>query len=160
MRLVGAAQAFLGNPRLVVLDEPMHGLDAMERSCVQRLIRRPCPGRLVLCSTNLAGEIDAMFAQVIVLSEGRLCYMGTVEGLRLIAANRVYEARLDVRQAEPWLQSGARLLRMEGDVAVLRIIADENSQPDWLSVEPTPEDGYLALLSTVRLNGLPKRDLP
>lgn len=74
VRLVGIAQAFLGCPSLLLLDEPTRGLDVEERARVFSLMRRPAPGRLTIYSTHELEDIEQMADRVIILSEGQVLY--------------------------------------------------------------------------------------
>jgi len=81
VRLVGVAQAFLGTPRLVILDEPTRGLDIQERERVFHLMRQPVPGRTVVFSTHLPNEAALIAGQVVVLRKGTVLFVGKPEEL-------------------------------------------------------------------------------
>ncbi len=81
VRRAAVAQAFLGTPRLLVLDEPTRGLDIQERERVFRLMRQPVPGRTVVFSTHLPDEAALIANQVVILRQGRVLYAGQLENL-------------------------------------------------------------------------------
>jgi ABC-2 type transport system ATP-binding protein len=81
VRLATVAQAFLGMPRLVVLDEPTRGLDVRERERVFRLMRQPVSGRAVVFSTHLPDAAALIAGQLVILRQGRVQYSGTLDGL-------------------------------------------------------------------------------
>lgn len=76
IRLAGIAQAFLGQPSLLLLDELTGGLDVEERECVFRLVRKPLPGRLILFSTHELSDAKRLADQVIVLQQGQVIFAG------------------------------------------------------------------------------------
>ena len=75
------AQAILGDPRLVVLDEPTAGLDPKERVRIRELINALSGDRIILVSTHVVSDIAPVAKEVLFLREGRIADRGTVEGL-------------------------------------------------------------------------------
>ncbi len=83
IRLTGIAQAFLGKPSLLLLDELTRGLDVDERERVFALARRSMPGRLILFSTHELTDAERIANRVIRLRQGQVSFFGAVDGLRL-----------------------------------------------------------------------------
>lgn len=75
------AQAVLGNPRCIVLDEPTAGLDPKERVRIREQIRALSGDRIILVSTHVVSDIEPIATQVLLLKAGKLVDRGTVEGL-------------------------------------------------------------------------------
>jgi len=69
---VGVAQAILGKPRLLILDEPTNGLDPQQTRHMRRLIQRLARQATVILSTHIMQEVDAICDRVLVLRQGRL----------------------------------------------------------------------------------------
>lgn len=67
------AQALLGNPRLLLLDEPTAGVDPDERVNLQELIRTNSEGRIVLLSTHILSDLEDLAKEEIHLDHGHLC---------------------------------------------------------------------------------------
>lgn len=76
LRLTGIAQAFLGHPSLLLLDELTHGLDVDERERVFALARKPFPGRLILFSTHELFCVERLAETAIVLRQGKVFFSG------------------------------------------------------------------------------------
>lgn len=72
---VGIAQAMLGNPKILVLDEPTAGLDPRERIRFRNLITRFSQDRIVLLATHIVPDIEFIARQVLLLKEGICCDM-------------------------------------------------------------------------------------
>ncbi|MFZ5814302.1 MAG: ATP-binding cassette domain-containing protein [Bacillota bacterium] len=147
LRRVGIAQALLGSPRLLLLDEPTRGLDPEERERVLHLLSRSARGRIILFSSHLAGDAEAVASRVLVLHRGRVLFTGSAERLRALAEGRVWEAAVPVEEAERWMRAG-RVSRAvaRGATALLRFVG---APPRGLDCTPAParlEDGYLCLL--------------
>lgn len=73
---VALAAALLGEPRLVVLDEPAAGLDELQRAELCRVLRELAGERTVLWSTHELGDVDATADQIVVLAAGRVAASG------------------------------------------------------------------------------------
>ena len=76
IRLTGIAQAFLGTPSLLLLDEMTRGLDVEERERVFALARKPSPGRLIVFSTHDPPDVERFTEYAIVLQQGRVIFSG------------------------------------------------------------------------------------
>nr|WP_232514577.1 ATP-binding cassette domain-containing protein [Cellulomonas sp. PSBB021] len=80
-RRVGVAQALLGSPGAVVLDEPTVGLDPVQRAELRELISTLANDRAVIVSTHLAEDVAAIAKRVVILSDGSEVFQGTVASL-------------------------------------------------------------------------------
>jgi ABC-2 type transport system ATP-binding protein len=135
-RRVGVAQAILGEPELVVLDEPTAGLDPEQRLRFRDLVSRIGEGRTVLLSTHQTEDVSALCPHVVVVDRGRTVFDGTPSALTGTADGRV------------WLSSdrtpAARLAwrTAEGDVRNIGDAVPAGAQV----VRPTLEDAYLLLV--------------
>jgi ABC-2 type transport system ATP-binding protein len=80
MQRLGLAQALLHDPELVILDEPMSGLDPMGRMEVRNMIRElKTAGKTVFFSSHIISDVEALCDRVIMLHKGRKVAEGTVE---------------------------------------------------------------------------------
>ncbi len=75
------AQAILGDPRLIVLDEPTAGLDPKERVRIREKAAEIAEGRIVLFSTHVVPDVERIANRIILLKEGRIISCDTVENL-------------------------------------------------------------------------------
>ena len=71
-RRVGIAQSLLNNPKILVLDEPTAGLDPMERIRFRNLINQLSNDRIILLSTHIVSDIEAIAKEVFLMKEGRI----------------------------------------------------------------------------------------
>ncbi|AYF98756.1 ABC transporter ATP-binding protein [Protaetiibacter intestinalis] len=79
---LGLAFALLGDPGALVLDEPINGLDPEGIRWIREFLRRlAAEGRTVLVSSHLLSEVQQTVDRVVIISQGRLAYQGTLDGL-------------------------------------------------------------------------------
>ncbi|MEZ5564763.1 MAG: ABC transporter ATP-binding protein [Gammaproteobacteria bacterium] len=71
-RRVGLAQAILHDPPVLILDEPTDGLDPNQKHEVRDLIRTMAPGKVIVISTHILEEVDAVCTRAIIIAEGRI----------------------------------------------------------------------------------------
>lgn len=86
---VGIAQALLGSPKLIILDEPTVGLDPAQVVEIRKLIRELGKAHTVILSSHILSEVQAVCQQVLILSKGKLAASGTLE--KLTAGDRSLE---------------------------------------------------------------------
>ena len=143
---LGIAQALLGDPDLLVVDEPTAGLDPEERIRFRNLLVRISGRRTVLLSTHIVADVEASCTGLAVLRQGRLAFAGTPEELVERARGRVW--LVEVEPGE-WDEVASRVQvvssRTVGGRVQLRVVADENPLGRGVPVEPGLEDGYLAV---------------
>jgi len=85
---VGLAQALLGDPPVLILDEPSAGLDPLNVIEIRSVLQRYGEERAVLVSTHSLGETRQLCSRVLVLSSGRLVYDGSTAGMAAASSTR------------------------------------------------------------------------
>ena len=134
-RRVGLAQALLGSPELLVLDEPTTGLDPEQRASLRNLLAETARRSTLIISTHQTEDVAALCERVIVLDAGRVRFDGRVVDLVRLAAGRVWLAdSADPRARASW-RTGTGRYRNLGERAPVGAEI----------VEPTLEDAYLIL---------------
>ena len=79
---VGVAQAIIGKPKLLILDEPTNGLDPTQTQHMRALIREVAKDATVILSTHIMQEVDALCDRVLILKQGALVVDESLESLR------------------------------------------------------------------------------
>jgi len=137
---LGIAQALLGGPDLLILDEPTAGLDPEQRLRFRELLSGLPGDPAIVLSTHQADDIAAICPRVVVLLDGRVRFTGTPAELAATAAGRVWTAQQ---------RDGGVYLSWRGGDSLWRNIGDQ--PPDGARVAtPTVEDGYLLLSAAAR----------
>lgn len=143
---IGIAQALLGSPDVLIVDEPTAGLDPQERVRFRNLLTRFSINKTVLLSTHIVADIESNCRRVAVMNQGCLLMTGDLAELQAHGDGYVWEVVLSPAQfarVDPALIVSTRTIP-EGTVC--RMIGDRPPMNDAIPVDPTLEDGYLALL--------------
>ena len=145
-RRVGIAQAIVGSPAILVVDEPTAGLDPEERIRFHGVLSRyAAGGRTVLFSTHIVEDVRRICSHLAVLREGQLFYSGPSEGLLTHVTVRVRTLDLACENDLTELQRRTVVLGTYyvGDVLTARFVDPDGSYPRAIAVPETLEDAYI-----------------
>jgi ABC-2 type transport system ATP-binding protein len=141
---VGIAQALLNDPGLLIVDEPTVGLDPEERMRFRNLLGELAGDRIVILSTHIVSDVEAVAEDIAILAGGRLVRRGTPEELLRAADGRVWElvvpapALAEVRARH----LVSRTVRTAEGVRT-RVLAGSPPAAGAVPVKPDLEDAYL-----------------
>lgn len=139
-RRLALAQALLGKPEMLVLDEPTAGLDPELRFRFREMITELASESTVLISTHQTEDVAAICDRVVVLLGGRVLFDGTPAGLAELATGKVWLSNQRPASAQISWRTATGQFRSLG------------APPDGAEVaEPTIEDGYLKLVRPASL---------
>jgi len=151
---VGIAQALLNDPRLLIVDEPTAGLDPEERVRFRNLLSDLSGERVVILSTHIVSDVEAVATDIAVIVRGRLVVHAGPEALLAVVRGKVWEWVVPssdlVRVRSRFLVSGT-LRRTDG--VLCRVISAETPSAGARGAEPSLEDAYLHLVSEARAEG-------
>ena len=141
---VGIAQALLNNPQVLILDEPTSGLDPKERVRLRNLLSEYAGNKIVILSTHIVSDVEAIADKVLIMNAGQFITSGTVEELAEQVKGKVWELTVPSNQARLWQADfTVANYRHEGEDVVLRIISEEEPDPGAVPCKPTLDDAYL-----------------
>jgi ABC-2 type transport system ATP-binding protein len=148
---VGIAQALLNDPQLLIVDEPTAGLDPEERVRFRNLLSELSGERIVILSTHIVSDIEAVATRIAILAHGQLLANDSPEGLLAAMAGKVWElvvpsGELPALRQKHLISSTAH--RSDGVHA--RVVSDIAPAPNARVLEPSLEDAYLATLAANR----------
>ena len=147
-RRVGLAQAILHDPQVLILDEPTDGLDPNQKHEVRGLIRDMAPDKIIVISTHILEEVEALCNRVMIIAGGRLLADETPAGL--IARSRYHNAVTLVLEAS---EQAASVLSELPEVARAEI------RDGALTVFPASEGLFDAVTAAVGREGWQVREL-
>ena len=137
-RRVGLAQALLGAPELLLLDEPTTGVDPEQRVSLRQVLSAAGERSTIVLSTHQTEDVAALCDRVVVLARGRVRFDGSVQDLVATARGRVWLADAPHPHARASWRTGPGRHR---NVGVHPPVGSELT-------EPTLEDAYLLLLGS------------
>ena len=149
---LGIAQALLGDPALIVVDEPTAGLDPEERIRFRNVLASLAHQRTILLSTHIVADIEGSCSGVAVLNHGRVVFSGGVDDLANLARGQVWQVQIRpedwpaVEENYPVLSS-----RLTNGLMQARLLSPENPMQIGQPMEPGLEDGYIAVIGEWRL---------
>ena len=148
---LGIAQALLNDPKILILDEPTSGLDPKERVRFRNLLSSFASNRIVLLSTHIVTDVEAIADRVFVMKNGRIVSQGSIHELLDEVKGHVWEITVDPAEVENWEACATVAnLRREDDRTILRIISEDSPSDSAVSVPATLEDLYLYHFPTER----------
>ena len=151
LRRAGIAQALIGDPKVLIIDEPTTGLDPEERLYFLNLLSKIARDRTIIFSTHITADIEHLCQNICVLEQGEVKYLG-VKG-----------EFIDRIEGKLWEHTGTPededLLRRETTVTSVtyvdgsprvRYVADEAMTENSQNIKPTLEDAYIYALGGVK----------
>ena len=121
---MGLAQALIGDPDLLILDEPTNGLDPQQMTEIRNLIRKLSGDRTILLSTHILSEVQMTCERILILNQGRLIASGKPHDLE---EKLKREAEFIVHLRGPW-EKGDQFLKQVSGVIDVQLEAEENRQ--------------------------------
>lgn len=147
----GVAQALLGDPQLIIVDEPTAGLDPLERQRFLDILSRAGDEKIIILSTHIIEDVRDLCTDMGVMGDGKLIVRGAPEDLVSEVEGKVWTKRVDddaevdrMKQTLPVLSTR----RLRGST-VVSILSDGSPGAGWSARETLLEDAYFA-----HLNGL------
>ena len=146
------AQALLGNPKLLILDEPTAGLDPKERIAMRNMIARMGKDRVVLLATHIASDIECIADKVVLLKKGRVLQNTNPFELMEQVQRHIREVHITREELEVYQEKyKVSNCIQKKDGLVLHIIEEEEQTPaDGGLPEVTLDDVYLYFFEVCR----------
>jgi ABC-type multidrug transport system ATPase subunit len=146
----GIAQALIGNPELIIVDEPTAGLDPEERNRFLNLLAEIGDNVVVILSTHIVDDVADLCPRMAVLANGRVQLEGKPGDLISATRGKIWQKVIDRDDLEDY-QGRYEVIssRLFAGNSVIHVLADEQPQ-GFEPVEGGLEDVYFSTLSTLR----------
>lgn len=145
-RRVGIAQALIGDPQILIVDEPTAGLDPEERVRFRGVLSRYAKdGRTVVLSTHIVEDVYQLCEKLAVLRKGRLFFYGNSSELMKQVTGKIKTVRLDTEEQLAAVQKQAVVIgtTYESGSLSVRIMDEKQAFPQSATVSATLEDAYV-----------------
>ena len=141
---LGFAQVLIGDPKLIVVDEPTVGLDPEQRNMIRELFPIISRGRIVMATTHIVEDIEYYCNYLLVLKEGRLIYKGTKDDFIEKAKGMIWKTKGDAEVFQLIKSKGEILTcAQKGEILELKYISKEKLTCDSEAIEPNLQDAYI-----------------
>lgn len=145
LRRVGLAQAFLLNPKIVMLDEPTTGLDPTERIKFKNFISEFAREQTILISTHIVSDLEFISKEIFILKNGKFVMSGSEKELLDRCSDCVWETSF---QSEMELHKELKnctisMIYEDGNSIKARVISKEMPTPNAKKISPNLNDVYL-----------------
>jgi ABC-2 type transport system ATP-binding protein len=143
----GIAVALIGEPRLIIVDEPTAGLDPEERVRFLNLLSELGEEAVVILSTHIVEDVSDLCTRMAIIHRGAIRLDGTPAGAVDALRGRVWRREVP-REALPALEAEQRVIhtRLVGGRTVVHVHAGESPGPSYEAVEPELKDVYFAVI--------------
>lgn len=147
----GIAQALLGNPSVVIVDEPTAGLDPEERNRFLNLLSEIGENVVVILSTHIVEDVRDLCPRMAILAEGRILLEGAPDSLIADLEGRVWRRAVAKDSLAAYREEMTVIsTHLHSGVTVIHVLADRPPEPDFEPVAPDLEDVYFSTLSRSR----------
>ena len=141
------AQALIGNPGILILDEPTAGLDPKERIRIRNLISEVARDKIVIIATHVVTDVEFIAKEIVMLSNGKIIRSGSPSRLLQELDGKVWNIFLSDNEIDE-VNTGYKVsnISRDADGVIARIIADSyDGRWQKEAVRPNLEDLYLYL---------------
>ena len=144
LRRAGIAQALLGDPEILIVDEPTTGLDPEERLYFLNLISRIGAGKHVILSTHIIHDIENICPNVCILEKGKVMYAGATKAVVERVRGMAWEAEIEAgKEQELKKITSVTNVTYIGGKPTVRYISEKSVVPGSRKAEATLEDAYI-----------------
>lgn len=146
LRRLGIAQALLGEPDLVILDEPSVGLDPSERINLRKLLRDYDNGkRIIFLSSHIVGDIESLCDSVTIMNKGRIIFSGSLADAKAVANGHVFEEKMIEKDFRN-LEETHTIINFSSVSDGYRVRYLANDGDAGIRVDPMLEDSYIYII--------------
>ena len=150
----GVAQALIGNPSLIIVDEPTAGLDPEERNRFNNLLAKIGENVVVILSTHIVEDVADLCPRMAIISGGRIVQSGAPLELTRELQGRVWRRTVSSDALSQYqAQMDVISNRLRGGQTMIHVLANDQPEAGFEAVEGSLEDLYFATLSQSRRAG-------
>jgi len=144
----GIAQCLIGNPKLIIVDEPTAGLDPGERNRFYNILSEIGENVIVILSTHIVQDVRELCTSMAIMDKGKVLFSGNTDDALHEIKGKVWEKRIDKEHLEN-LQNSMKVIstKLVGGKPLVHVFSDDNPGSGFTSAEENLEDVFFAKLN-------------
>jgi ABC-2 type transport system ATP-binding protein len=145
---VGIAQALIGDPKLIIVDEPTAGLDPGERNRFHNLLADVAEDVIIILSTHIVDDVTELCSNMAIMNTGKMVYQGTPQNVINELNGKVWQKIIERNEIEKY-QSEFTVIsdKMVAGKPLIHVLSDSNPGAGFESVAPGLEDVFFSKIN-------------
>lgn len=145
----GIAQALIGNPKLIIVDEPTAGLDPAERNRFYNLLSQLGENTIVILSTHIVEDVSTLCSDFAIICQGEVLYAGQPDSAVNEMEGRIYTKAIDKNELKSYQENfNVISTQLKSGKLHIRILQHNDPGHDFIIVSPNLEDVYFSNIAT------------
>jgi len=141
----GIAQSLIGEPKLIIVDEPTAGLDPGERNRFYNLLTEIGENVVVILSTHIVQDVQELCNNMAIINKGKLLYAGAPNDALKGLVGKVWEKSIAKSELERFMASGTLISnKLVAGKPVIHVLGEQRPEDGFSSVEPSLEDVFFS----------------
>lgn len=141
----GIAQSLIGEPKLIIVDEPTAGLDPGERNRFYNLLTEIGENVVVILSTHIVQDVQELCNNMAIINKGKLLYAGAPNDALKGLTGRVWEKSIAKSELERFMASGTLISnKLVAGKPVIHVLGAQRPEEGFAPVEPSLEDVFFS----------------
>jgi len=144
----GIAQSLIGNPKLVIVDEPTAGLDPGERNRFYNILSEIGENIIVILSTHIVQDVRELCTRMAIMNNGKVLFSGNTDDALLAVKGKVWEKKVEKTDL-PTYQAEYKIVsnKLVGGKPLIHVFSETDLNNGFLKAEETLEDVFFAKLN-------------
>jgi len=145
---VGIAQALIGNPKLIIVDEPTAGLDPGERNRFYNLLSEVGKQVIVILSTHIVDDVRELCTKMAIMNAGQIVYQGTPQNAIDALDGKVFRRIVAREELETYANTYSIISnKMVGGQPLIHVFSETNPENGFELVNPNLEDVFFSRIN-------------
>jgi ABC-type multidrug transport system ATPase subunit len=144
----GIAQSLIGNPKLIIVDEPTAGLDPGERNRFYNILSEIGENIILLLSTHIVQDVRELCTQMAIMDKGKVLFSSNTDDALLLVKGKVWEKKVEKAEL-PGYQAGYKIVsnKLVGGKPLIHAFSETHLNNGFILAEETLEDVFFAKIN-------------